>query len=351
MNITSSTHASMMRSSRRTAPAKWLAIVTSIAVVLLSGCATHMPAPFREPLPAMKAESLKGWETAMLDGKPLLESLGQRTAIVYGYYESVSVKSDGPESTIESASGRVLGTSTGVPIAEGGYFLIAGHAAHRALSLHLVVFLPQENGRLHAQKVPARIVWQPNIVWESPEIPIGPDFAVVYAETGPLAPFTISMEPPRIDDPIVIAGWQLAPFTVPDPEGSRLAAGRLLSVAWQDAVGSSPAFVVLRHDAPSVAGDSGGPVLDRKGNLIGVHSGDVRISLSFWRWLTIGLGREPTQLDVNRHNSTLPGTPREQSCPTHTGCGEVIQNDRRRMTGNPSASKPQSSSELADSPQ
>ena len=278
-----SIHILRLHALKQSTWAMWIAFAAA-SLVFLSGCATQVRSQLEESLAARKIETLRAWETATVNGKPLLKNLRVRTALLFRNFESLSVKTQGNEVHFEANAGqKEAGYGVAVPIAKDGYFLTAGHVVRDASSLTLLAFSLQGNNRPLAHKAPARIVWGPV------RFSRGHDIAVVHAPVGPLDEFAITTEPPQIGAPIVAAGW---PFDLNDSlsEKSGLAAGRILNTSGHNARASLPSFFVLRHDAPLVSGDSGGPVLDRDGNLIGVSTSYY---FPFWQGLTIALGRLP----------------------------------------------------------
>ncbi len=270
-----------------------------------------MPAGISKSLSAMKAERLEGWENVVVDGRPLLESLEQRVPTVFVNAVPFSGKVDGVPAIVPFGA-RKGGVAVVVPVAEDGYFLTAAHVVRRKSSLTIVLDVSWQDGKAKIEAAPARIVWEPTSFWVG-----GPDFAVVHADVGSLAPFKIDAELPRIDDPIVTAG---SPSIV-RTESARLlcSAGRILSVDGRSASRSAPAFVAVRHDAPTAPGDSGGPVLDRKGNLIGISSYS-RVPIRNWVAGFLNPGR--TQFDMRGFYSVA-------FMPDPDWLREVIERDRR----------------------
>lgn len=304
------------------------AVVVVSVFVHLSACTSHLPMQVTNWLAARKTESLEGWETVTVGGKPLMESLGPRVALVIVNLDSVSVELDDSGLSIQG-KGKGTGTvGSAVPVTGDGYFLTAAHNLDDAEKLHLVVGLSETEGRARVDGVPARIVWKSRVAsWKdddwSPGEPMPVmDFAIIHSDAGqlpPLAPFALAGETPQVGEAVIIAGW---PFVHLEDfkNGARLAAGKIVSVHKQDARGSSPAFVAVRHDTPFVIGDSGGPLLDRQGNLIGINC-TLNFTASRWQNFAIRLGHRPSALEDLNYFAT-------STMPHPNWLWEVIRNDR-----------------------
>lgn len=298
-----------------------MACAAVVFLVAFSGCATQVRSQLEDSFAARKAESLRGWETATMNGQSLPRSIQTRTAMLFRNYESVSAKIDGDGFHIEATT-RLKQSRFGsaIPIAEDGYFLTAGHIVRDASSLILVTFSLRENGDPQARKATARIVWGPD------QFGRGPDIAVVHTGLGPVTPISLAANVPQVDSPIVTAGWPLGLFDS-FPGGARMAAGRIMGVDRQRAQSSLPSFVVVRHDAPLVSGDSGGPVVDREGNLIGVNDS---YRFSFWPALAVALGCAPPP-------PAALGYSAKAIMPDTKWLRELMQRDRHRSSADPAA--------------
>ncbi len=315
-NYAASAGAPTMRSSLQWFCQEGRAIAAAIVFVFLSGCSFQVPAPVADSLASKKAESLAGWETVVVDEKSLLKTLPQRTPLIFRNFTSVSAEAISPTSVSMAIKGVGRG-SIGVAavVASDGYFLTAGHVIRDADSLTLILMAPQEDGDLQVRQSPARIVWAPN------EREMEPDIAVIHADTGPLEPFGLATKPPQFDDRILSAAWQrkTASSNVLVPT---FAGGRILSATKHNTLTTSPVFTVVHHDAPMVPGDSGGPIVDRDGNLIGVNS-TLSFPFSFWQWLSLRLSLTPKQVDVRNFYA-------EAIMPDPHWLREVIKRDRQR---------------------
>ncbi len=291
----------------------------------------QMQEPLEESFAARKAESLKGWETATLDGMSLLGALRSRTSVLFRNPPSVSVRVDGPNAVVHRSSGATFVEAAAAPVSDDGYFLTAAHVVKGASSLILIGLFKGEDGTNSVRKVPVRVVWQPETIWmpamelEFDDPSLGPDIAIIHADGVMPSPFTISNEPQQVDDPVVIAGCPIGNFGS-FPERNGLAAGQIQSVGRRDAVGSNPAYTAVLHNAPSVVEDSGGPVLDRNGYLIGINS-TGRNSLLNWHALTAGLGGAPRPSELDYSNRAI--------MPDPIWLRELIEQDRAASNSRP----------------
>lgn len=270
------------------------AMTLCIALTLLSGCASQTRAQVQNLMADRKEASLIGWENALLEGDPLVETVGEMTALVLRNFETVSVESESENFNLEAITySDGAGFASATPISTDGYYLTAGHVVRGALSLTLVMVRRQEDGPPKLKSIPAQVVWKTASNVNADSRARGPDIAIIHAETTTTRSFAIASAPPRINDSIVVSGWPLQHFDT-FYGGARLAAGRILSVERHDFRETQPRVVIVRHNAPLISGDSGGPVLNRKGHLIGVNS-TGRVSLSILQRIKIGLGFEPAR--------------------------------------------------------
>lgn len=273
-----------------------LSTLAGIALILLSGCMAQARVQLERTIVERKSDSLEGWETVTLDGKPILTTFGLRTAIVFRNFEAVRVRIDHSGVYGEAKAKANAAAGSAAPISTDGYFLTASHCVEDAETLLVSAVFEQEDGDRRVETVPARIVWKSEdrskAEWnrENPKIPL--DLAIVHADISPLMPFGLAGEPPQFDEPVISAGWAFDHFDS-FPYGAILAAGQVLSVESREPVDSSPAWFNIFHDIPVVSGESGAPVLDREGNLIGVHN-SVGVSMSILRGVAMRLGHGPS---------------------------------------------------------
>lgn len=312
-----------------------LAVGAGIALALLAGCMAQARMQLEEVIVARKAESLRGWETVTLDSVPILKNLGLRTAIVFRNFESVTAWIDDSGVAGEGIPRANASTSAAAPISEDGYFLTAAHSVEDAETLNLSVAVRPVDGEIRIETVPARIVWKSEgeavVDWNRGGPKLQQDFAIVHANVGPLMPFKLAEGLPQTDEPVISAGWPLEHFGC-FPDGAILAAGHILAVARLDSRGSSPAGVAVLIDTPLVSGDSGGPAIDRKGNLIGIHS-RVGIRMSHFQGAAVLFGYAPDKFEDFEYSAVA-------YMPDPDWISETIENDRRHRNAGSESSNP-----------
>lgn len=298
-------------------------MILGTALVLFSGCSTQTRAQVQNLLADRKDDSLKGWEDALPESESIVETAGEITALVLRNFESVSTGGDKEELVIEAITQLDrAGFGSAAPISRDGYFLTAGHLARDASLLTLVFLRRQDEGSPRLQSIPAQVVWNKNSNGANASNALDPDIAIIHANIKSERWFAIASAPPRINDPIIVSGWPLQHFET-FYGGARLAAGRILLVESLDAYGAPHAATVIRHNAPLVPGDSGGPVLDRNGDLIGVNS-TGRVALSIWQRIKIGLGLASARFDKIEYSNLA-------IMPDRNWLQEMMDTDRARQ--------------------
>lgn len=308
------------------------AVLFASLSLFFSGCAGQLPLQVGNWLADRKAESLEDWEAVTVAGTPLMESLESRVALVLVNFDSVSVEVD--DSGLSVIKGidevRWRGFGSAVPVTDDGYFLTVAHVVDDTEKLHLVVGLSGTGGRRRVEGVPARVVWTSEGLPAKeddrapdeamPEL----DFAIIHSEAHqlpPLVPFPLAGEVPDTDESVICAGWPII-FFEDFSNGARLAAGKIVAVHRQKAYGPLPAFLTVQHDAPFVFGDSGGPLLDRKGNLVGINS-TFHFSASWWQVIAIRLGHRPKKTEELNYLA-------DAYMPEPNWLWQVIADDRER---------------------
>ena len=291
-----------------------------------------MPPVIAAELAGRKAESFKSWESVVVAGRRLASTLVLGTPMIVSSSASLGVEIEslspsrdfegnplglqGSAVIVKGKVGPQQGLGSAAAVSDDGYFLTAGHNILNYQPLVLVAIVSNQSGVLQVRRAPVRVVWAP----DNPAI--APDIAVVYADIGQLDAFEWVAAPPDVDTGIVTAGWPLT-YLEMNSGGTRMSGGRILSVTRRDGFRSSPSYSVIQHNAPIVPGDSGGPVLDGKGRLIGINSA-VEWGIPVSQWLGIVFGLAPGQVNVREYVATA-------IMPDPVWLRELIENDRRRM--------------------
>ena len=252
---------------RRPATPAWWVLA---ACAGLGACDTLPPG---DPPPggqgAGQTAGIEEWRGRTIGGEPLLQSTMLHTAIMLTGWDSIEVASQSDESGTVTARVDFISKSEGaaygsaVPVAKDGYFLTAGHCVdgqHPTL-----VTFEIKAGNYHMVKADARVIWRGD--GASGE----PDLALIHAPVRVGKVFRlVDFNKLRSREAIAATGWsgisKGRPLSVS-------AAGRILAVS--EPIGEAPDLVwhAIRHDLPIRPGDSGGPLIDWNGKLVGINAG------------------------------------------------------------------------------
>ena len=157
-----------------------------------------------------------------------------------------------------------------VPIRSDGYFLTAQHCVDG--DSDTLVTLVEEEDSVRLVKTGFRLVWMSE---DKEHL----DLALIHAEVEPFRPFTFADHASLSDGEMVgAAGWSAITIGDSNPLAG-MAVGDLLSIkpcAMRNLPGD---WKVIRHTIPLHPGDSGGPIVNTRGQLIGINA-LVRISFS-----------------------------------------------------------------------
>ena len=199
-----------------------------------------------------------------------------------------------------------IGTGTGFVVNEAGYI---------ATNSHVV-----DNGK-NIQVVPANshTLYDAEVVNSFPEL----DLAILRALDLELPPVRLLRSTPDKGQKVWAIGYpESADFEqlAVDPTVQDGVIGRLFTGAWR-----STEFVIIQHNAPMNPGNSGGPLLDDCGNVIGVNT---LASLVVINSPSLGLTRVPhaTGIYWSSHIEELAQILRNESIPfksQDTGCAPI----------------------------
>ncbi len=144
------------------------------------------------------------------------------------------------------------GSGSGLIVTPDGYLLTNQHVVHRAAAVEI--------GLINGERVSAAVIA------EDPST----DLAVLRAQTAALAPLTLVAKPaPRVGQLVVAIGNPFG-FEATVSAGVVSAHGRVLR-------GGDGRLIegVIQHTAPLNPGNSGGPLVDSRGRVVGINTAIV----------------------------------------------------------------------------
>ena len=241
-------------------------ILSALLALALAACTTTIPpvetseAPPSSPRAAIA--QLQRSSTVVVSSR------SQNAPITMG--NGIEIEdSDGPETRFSSAA----------PITTDGYILTVDHALIPAPDANTWI-VPYNNGRVRKAS-PARVVWKSTTS----------DLALLKTERTFQSPFRFSTARQSVTagTPVVHGGFVSGPDQ---------AIGRVDKSFTPDRTGSR--VTRFRHTVPATHGDSGGPVTDFSGNLLGINSMVKQISPLKTRFFVETLAVRPNVRALNK---------------------------------------------------
>ncbi len=214
-----------------------------------------------------KEESVVQWKDRRV-GKPGAgEYLSERTAILIGGDTRIDFEFHATSFTMRAASrGGDFSIGSAAAVAADGYYLTAAHCLNDK-GLRLISYTG--GGLIYTQDV--------RTVWSGEDV--GLDLALIHIPAKSLAFFSLA------DAHAIQPGAEVLAGGVGGLKYSQ-SAGSILSVRERED-GTGRRWKAVVHSAPLIKGDSGGPVMNEGGRLVGITStgGAFGLGLPGIRWV------------------------------------------------------------------
>ena len=220
-----------------------------------------------------KKESLSRWKSTHS-----LAFVGLRTGMILDGGEYITLTNSHATPTggfslnyrIDKDSASEMTIGSAVPITEDGYFLTARHCVDDG-SDTLATLVRGENS-VELVKTGYRVVWATD---QKEDL----DLALIHADVRPYKPFEFANQESLNKGLILGAtGWSALTKGDSNPLAG-MAVGNLESFQHLKTKKLEGKWMRVRHTVPLHPGDSGGPIVNESGQLVGINS-EVRISFS-----------------------------------------------------------------------
>ncbi len=231
-------------------------LVGAFALGCFVGCKTVEPLPVTD---AVRDASFVPFKGVMVGNELLSRHVQKRTAFLLSGVDLPEV-TNADETRVRGAgdSGGAVYYGSAAAIDRRGYFVTAAHCVEDNPDKLRLTFL--NDGAISVRQ--ARVVYMGNPLTDNS------DFAIVHV------PVILSdvfewADPFGIEDPVMCSGSEQA------GDGSQKSFKMVMSggaiKALENRVDSGNAYEIIRHSAPIYHGNSGGPLVDVQGRLVGVN--------------------------------------------------------------------------------
>lgn len=211
---------------------------------------------------ARKGDSLKPWLQQRISGMDAPSHATAHTALLLPGSARVSQhrREEGASVVVTmQISGRGdFYVGSAVPVGRGGYFLTASHCLDEGPAT-LFALTPERTFRSAAARV----------VWQGRESRGEPDLALIHAPLASYGTLALAdLDEPKEGTEVLLAGWGAgeAPALKNGHGG-----GEISGVGPVQTHPSGARWRMVYHTAPFAPGDSGGPLMDSRGRLMGIN--------------------------------------------------------------------------------
>lgn len=209
-----------------------------------------------------------------LEGKPVLNYVLLRTAVVLVtkdlHYDTETDSFSGP--------GEILSCGSAAAIDKRGYFVTASHCVDENDTFLTFPLSDKKNGEIATMK--ARVVWRGALA-NDPEQQendqsydlnvFANDLAVLHVDPELPCSFTMSSKPATKKQTVISAGATEKANGNSDSISHvvQTYGGTITDLETVNSAGKDTNFIV--HQSPAIGGNSGGPLVNLAGELIGIH--------------------------------------------------------------------------------
>lgn len=223
---------------------------------------------------ARTAKSLAPWKGKQISGLVAEDYVRVCTVRVLAGDMKIKIGQTGPgKFSVSLAPGPSgdSGSSSAAAISADGYFLTAAHCVSRDRPVKVLAWTKSK--KLVAR--PARVVW----VGDKEKA----DVALLKADLKPLYWLPLADDATLSpDEPVLLAGYGNVFSDQRSSDGRRVAGGVILQAEAAQSDDSGAKWRAFHHTGPLLRGDSGGPVIDARGKLLGVNSSVYKLYYETW---------------------------------------------------------------------
>ena len=225
----------------------------------------------------LKKPSLEKWTSRKIGDESAVQFASARTSLVLTCEFPLSITTTRSDDEANNTSGESdsesgekknhsdVGGGTATAITSDGYWLTAAHVVEFThIYLASIKLGEQPPGGYETTALhPVRVVWT-----RAKNSPDAPDLALIHCSHPPERHFQLLRAPiPTLDTEVLASGY--------GADGPEQSGGRILRRGPEKGIDHGPRWMEYLNDAPLVPGDSGGPLLNAEGELLGINvSGD-----------------------------------------------------------------------------
>jgi S1-C subfamily serine protease len=227
-----------------------------VAIFGLVGCSSPNPVWISE---RERAASFAAYSANTIDGQPIDLFLKQRTAILFSGFSGINAAAVGAQTLaikFKQEPNRAFEGGHAIAIEADGYFLTAAHCVNHS-AINYLVYSDGQTAKIAIPRIVAK----------------ERDVAIIHVDANlPKVFVWADQNEMMAENPVIAVGNSeiTFPFRNTGFLDQICLAGKIKSVS-----DSTDGMKMIYSDLPGRDGDSGGPVVEQDGKLLGVHSGGI----------------------------------------------------------------------------